>query len=158
MGLFRRQPKAPLEPLPLVLPLPDGSTWPLPGRDSGSFAASTHYEIGSRRAFDADATRLAERLVDTALARLDTGAAPEDAPFLRGVFLAAARTGAGLGLVDRSPAGQLDHDLAGALWQARRSLPAMREDWGLLASWFLLAAHYAARTGPHAVDDLLAVL
>lgn len=149
------------QPLPLSVPRPDGTGWP---QEAGrpSFEASTYYELGSRRAYEPAAHDLAGRLVAGLLPHLTTGATPEDAPYLHKVFLTAARLGAGLGIVEReatsSAPGELDRDIAGALGQARRGLPAMREDWARTATWFLLAGHYLARQEPAACDGVLLAL
>jgi hypothetical protein len=161
MSLFRRR-STPAGPLPLLPPRLDGSTWPDPSEAARSFEASTYHELGGRRAFEPDAHDLAEQLVDAALPRLDTGAAPEDEPFLRKVFLAAARIGVGIGLVEGAMTAadpqSMDRAIAGALWQARKGLPAMQEDWARTGAWFLLAGHYAARTGPSAVASLVTLM
>ncbi|MEX2291441.1 MAG: hypothetical protein WD794_14105 [Mycobacteriales bacterium] len=149
------------QPLPLSLPRPDGTGWP---QEAGgpSFEASTYYELGSRRAYEPVAHDLAGRLVTGLLPHLRTGATPEDEPYLHKVFLTAARIGAGLGIVEHeatsSALGELDRNIAGALDQARRGLPAMREDWARTATWFLLAGHYLARQEPAAYDGVLAAL
>lgn len=159
MRLFRRAP-AP-EPAPLVLPRLTGSGgWPpSPGR---SFEAATCHELGTRRAFEADAHGIGEALLDAALQHLDLHVEPEDQPYLRSVLSAAARTGAGIGLVEldlsRPADGILSAAAAGALWQARGGLPAMPEDRARVAAWFLLAGHYAARCGPSALAPLAEVL
>lgn len=129
---------------------------------TGSFEVQTAFELGQRRAHEPDAHGLAERLVDAALPRLVTGAAPQDAPHLRKTFVTAARLGAGLGLLSSAPPDVVDRRTAGALWQARRSLPGMPAQWSALASWLLLAGHWAARTdvAPHtrAIEQLTAEL
>lgn len=159
MGLFRRRP--PPEPSPLVVPrlAGDGGWPPMTGR---SFEASTHHELGTRRAFDADAHGIGEALLEAALPHLDLRVEADDEPYLRSVLSAAARTGAGIGLVEvdlssPSPA-LLSPAAAGALWQARGGLPSMREEWGRIAAWCLLAGHYAARVGPSALVPLVAAL
>lgn len=133
--------------VPVGLPRPDGGGWPDPAATSGrSFDASTFYEMGLRHAYDPEVHALADRLVTSALPRLATGAGPEDAPHLRKVFLSAARTGAGIGTVERAqvpaPSGEVDRRIAGALGLARRALPAMREDWALTGAWFVLAGRH----------------
>lgn len=163
MGIFSRRPRTPALPLPLVLPRLDGDGgWPDRAAAGRSFEASTYAELGSRRAFEADAHGVGEALVDAALPHLQTGVSEQDEPYLRSVFTAAARTGAGIGLVEagmtRSGPGELDRDIAGALWQARTTLPALREDWARAAAWFLLSGHYAARSGPSALARLVAGL
>lgn len=154
---------APVRALPLAVPRLDGSGWTDPallGRPS--FAASTYAEMGNRRAYEPEAHARADRLVAAALPRLTTGAADDDAPYLRKVFLTAARVGVGLGLVEAeqtgSGPGELDRDVAGALELARRALPTMREDWARTAGWFVLAGHALGRAAPGAQDAALAVL
>lgn len=147
--------------MPLVVPTLSGSGgWPsAPGR---SFASATLHELGTRRAFEADAHGVGEALLDAALPHLDLGVSAEDEPHLRSVLSAAARTGAGIGLVEADlsspPPGVLTADAAAALWQARGGLPGMREDWARVAAWFLLAGHHAARVGPSALVPLAAAL
>lgn len=159
MRLFRRGPAQ--VPLPLVMPRlsGDGGWPPAPGR---SFDASTCHELGTRRAFDADAHGTGEALLEAALPHLDLRVGAEDEPYLRSVLSAAARTGAGIGLVElglASPArDELSAAAAGALWQARGGLPAMPEDRSRVAAWFLLAGHYAARVGPSALAPLVDAL
>lgn len=161
MRIFRSRPRPAVERLPLALPRLDGSGWPsAAGRPS--FEASTYYEMGCRQAYEPPAHELADRLVDAALGRLTTGAAPEDEPYLRKVLLTAARIGAGIGLVERqavSPAPtELDPSVAGALGQARRGLPAMPPEWALLGAWFVLAGHYLARHDPPDLEPALQAL
>jgi hypothetical protein len=157
MGLFRRTPKPPPEPLLLVMPRLDGTGWPdAPGLGRASFEVQTYGELGERRAHDPDALGLAERLLDAVLARLDVEAPAEDAPYVEKTFTVAVRRGAGLGLVERelptAQPGAVDRRIAGALWQARKDLPSMREDWQRVASFLLLAGYWVARTDdpPHA--------
>ena len=156
VGLFRRSRPVP-EPLPLALPRRDGSTW-LGAMAQPSFEASTYYEMATRRAHEPDAHALADRLVEAALPRVSTGASAQDEPYLRNVLRTAALVGAGLGLVDPSPPGQLDPAVAGALGHARRALPAMQPDWALLGAWFLAAGHFLARHGGAARDGALTAL
>ena len=101
MPLFRRKPPR----LPLRMPRMDGSSWPDP-RDveRRSFAALTLYEMGYREAFEAEAATIADRLVDEVLPMFAIDSAPEDAPYLRQVFVSAAQIGAGIGIVDRRTA------------------------------------------------------
>lgn len=164
MPIFRRNRTPPaVDPLPLRLPRLDGTGWP-EGASAArpSFEASTYREMGNRRAYEPAAHDLAGRLVAEVLPRLRTGASAEDEPYLRKVFLTAARVGVGIGLVERegtsSRPGELDRGVAGALGQARRGLPAMREDWARTGTWFLLAGHYLARQEPAAYDDVLQAL
>jgi hypothetical protein len=156
MPLFRRSPKQPEPSLPLARPALDGGGWPdAPGLGRAGFEVQTWSEIGERRAHDPDAIGLAERLLDALLPLLDVGAPPEDAPYVENTFTVAARRGAGLGLLEVTlPEAQpdaVDRRIAGALWQARRDLPRMREDWQRVASYLLLAAYWAARSdsAPH---------
>lgn len=153
MGLFSRRQRPRPEPLPLRQPeLAGDGGWPDRALAGRSFEASTYFELGGRRAFEADAHGIGEALVSAALPLLDTGVQEQDEPYLRSVFLAAARTGAGLGLVEAeltsTGAGSMSRDIASALWRARGQLPAMPEQWSRMASWFLLAGHFAARVGP----------
>lgn len=161
MGLFTRRDRPVPDPLPLRTPRLDGTGWPDPsalGRPS--FASATYYEMATRRAYEPQAHAIADALLAAALPRVSTGATAEDEPYLRKVLLVAARIGAGLGLVDREQlaAGPevLHRDIALALVQARRGLPAMRQDWALVAGWFLLAGHLLARSGPDALPEVLA--
>lgn len=158
MRLFRRRP-----PTELSLPLPqlsgDGGWPPSPGR---TFEAATLHELGTRRAFEADAHGIGDALLEAALPHLDLHVAPEDEPHLRSVLSAAARIGAGIGLVETDlsspPPERLTDAAAGALWQARGGLPRMQEDWARVAAWFLLAGHRAARVGPSALVPLVQAL
>ena len=163
MGIFRRRaPRQAPAPLPLVLPGFDGTGWPdqaVAGRPS--FEASTWYEMGSRRAYDPEAHALADRLVSAVLPRLATGASAEDAPYLAKVLRTAARIGVGIGLVERDGAAgpdEVDPAVVGALGQAQRGLPAMREDWHRTGTWFLLAGHYLARQDVLRQDEAVRAL
>lgn len=164
MRVFARRARpAPLELL-LQVPRPDGSTWvdeSALGRPG--FASSTYLEMGTRQAHEPAAHAWADRLLEAALPRLVTGASPEDAPYLRRTLLVAAQLGAGLGAVDRGlhppPSLVLEPAIATALWQARRGLPAMRDDWALAGAWFLQAGHYLARRDdPTALAEVLGAL
>lgn len=155
MRLFARRPSH----LPIALPRLDGSGWPdqaAVGRPS--FDTSTYYELAVRHAFDPEAHAAADGLVDELLPRIDTAVSAEDEPYLRKVFITAARIGAGLGIVERTLAShdldQVDRSIAGALWEARRKLPAMQPDWARTAGWFLLAGFHLARGGPGVLDRL----
>ena len=148
MGLFTRRPQH----LPLTPPTVDGAGWPEPslvGRPT--FASSTYYELGCRAAFEPQAHEVAERVVDALWPRLSLGVSEEDEPYLRKVFVTAARIGAGVGSVERGLATpdlrSIDRSIAGALLLARRKLPHMREDWKGTAAYFLLAGYYVARAG-----------
>jgi hypothetical protein len=145
--------------LPLALPRLDGTGWPdeaAVGRPS--FDTSTFHELGVRHAFDPEAHAVADRLVDDLLPRVPTGVSAEDEPYLRKAFITAARTGAGLAIVERTlaapDAAMVDRRLVGALWMARRRLPAMQPDWGRIAGFFLLAGYHVARGGPAVVERL----
>lgn len=158
--LFSRRPSH----LPLPAPrLLDGAGWPdetVVGRPS--FDSSSLHELGVRHAYDPEAHAIGSRLVDDVLERVPTGVADQDEPHLRKVYGTAARIGAGLAVVERtlpaSPPGSVDRSLAGALWQARRQLPAMPADQDRTAAWFLLAGFHLGRSGPAAVRELLADL
>jgi hypothetical protein len=157
--VWRRRPRPQPQPVPLALPRLDGSSWP-PTAERPSFEASTYHEWGVRRAHEPDAHALADRLVAAALPLLRTGARAEDAPHLHKVFVTAARIGAGIGLVEgrSAEAAELSPAAAGALGQARRSLPAMPPEWALLGAWFLAAGHFLARHDAVARDAALAAL
>jgi hypothetical protein len=149
--------------VPLGPPGGSGEGWPDPallGRPS--FAARTHLETGTRRAYDPEAHEAAERLVDAALPRLRLAVAGEDAPHLRKVFVSAARVGVGLGLVECGTgvpvAGEVDRDVAAALWLARGGLPPMPADRAAAAAWFLLAGHALGRCAAPERDALAADL
>ena len=155
MRLFARRPRH----LPIALPRIDGSGWPDPSEvGRPSFDTSTYYELAIRHAYDPEAHAAADRLVDELLPRIPTGVSAEDEPYLRKVFTTAARIGAGLGIVDRTLADhdpdQVDRSIAGALWEARRKLPAMQADWARTAGWFLLAGFHLARGGPAVLHRL----
>lgn len=157
MPLFARRSRT---ALPLVLPHPDGSGWPDPGRRS--FDAAAYLELGTRRAYEPEAHAVADRLIELALPRLGVVAAPDDQPYLEKTFTVAARIGAGIGLVDGEQVApgsvELDPAIAGALQLARRGLPAMQDDWARVGGWFLLAGHRLGRCGPDALPELLDVL
>ncbi|CAA9308809.1 MAG: hypothetical protein AVDCRST_MAG07-322 [uncultured Frankineae bacterium] len=160
MPLFARRARPEPAPLRLVVPRLDGTGWPdraVVGRPT--FDAAAYHEMGTRRAYEPEAHAVADTLVPAALERIRTGAGPDDEPYLVKVFVVAARVGTGIGLVDREQAAPgsdvLDRAVAGALWQARRELPAMREDWARTAGWFLLAGHRLGRQGPGALPVLL---
>ena len=157
MPLFARRSRT---ALPLVLPRPDGTGWPDPGRPS--FEASTYFELGKRQAYEPEAHAVADSLVPAALPRMGVLAEPEDRPYLTKTFTVAARIGAGIGLVDREQvaagSSDLDPAIAGALHLARRGLPSMQDDWARAGGWFLLAGHRLGRCGPDALPELLEVL
>jgi hypothetical protein len=156
---FRTRPTS----VPLALPRLDGAGWPdeaALGRPS--FETNTFYELAVRHAYEPESHAVADLLVDEALPHVPTGVTAEDEPYLRKVFITASRIGAGVAIVERTlgpvDAGTADRRIAGALWQARRKLPAMQADWSRYAGWFLLAGYHVARTGPSAVERLLAQL
>jgi len=160
--LLGRRP--PPEPIPLVLPRPDGTGWPdAPGLARAGFDVQTYGQVGERRAADPDALGLAERLLEVLLSVLALHAAEEDVPHVRKTLTVAARRGAGLGLVEREmPSAQdgvVDRRIAGALWLARADLPQRPDDVARAASYLLLAGYWAARTdtAPHvrAAQELL---
>lgn len=159
MPLFRRRPPY----VSLRVPAPGGQGWPsLDDVGRPSFASSTYYEIGCRHAYDDEAHDLAARLVDAVMPHLPTGVDDEDEPYLRKVFVTAARIGAGIGTVERTlptpDARSMDRRIAAALWQARRKLPAMPPAWTDLAAYVMLAGYYLARTDvrrlPALVEEL----
>ena len=157
MPLFARRSRA---ALPLVVPRPDGTDWPEPGR--AGFSASAYLELGTQRAYDPEAHAAADRLLAEALPRMGVVADAEDQPYLAKTFTVAARIGAGIGIVDReqvagSPS-ELDPAIASALVLARRGLPSMQDDWARAGGWFLLAGHRLGRCGPDALPELLDVL
>lgn len=159
MPLFGR--RAAPAPLPLVVPRRDGTGWTAAHAHT-SFEASTHYENGSRQAYEPAVHALADRLLAQVLPAVDTGATAEDAPYLEKVLRTAARIGVGLGRVERestaTPPGELDRGIAGALGLARRGLPAMPPEQERLAAWFLLAGHFLARHDAQQQDAVLRVL
>lgn len=161
MRLFRSRPRPEPERLPLVLPALEGTDWPATSAHP-SFEASTYHEMAVRRAYEPAAHARADRLLDEALPLLRTGASAEDEPYLRKVFLTAARVGVGLGLVEReatrSAPDELDAGIAGALGAARRGLPSMQPEWTRMAAWFLLAGHYLGRQEPDHVEQAAAQL
>ena len=146
--MFRRRPSPPPAPLALELPRLDDLRWP-GGSGRPSFEASTYSEMAHRRAHDPDAHALADRLTAQVLPLLDIRASAEDEPYLHKTLLTAARLGVGLGLVERQATaatpGELDPSIAGAIGTARRTLPAVQEQQGDVAGWFLLAGHWLAR-------------
>ena len=157
MPLFARRSRP---ALPLLLPRPDGSGWPDPGRRS--FDAAAYLELGTRRAYEPEAHAVADLLVPAALPRLRVVADSVDQPYLHRTYTVAARIGAGIGLVDREQVApgstDLDPAIAGALLLARRGLPTMQDDWARVGSWFLLAGHRLGRCGPDALPELLETL
>ena len=163
MRLFRTgRPTLP-DVLELDLPRLDGTGWPdeaVVGRRS--FESATWSELGLRSAYDPEAHAVADLLTEELLPHLGLDVPPEDEPYLRKVLTVAARQGAGLALVERSRAGAggpaVDRRLVGALWQARRGLPAMRPDWSAAAAFVLLAGFHVARTRQAEVPRLLEVL
>lgn len=162
VALFSRRPARP-GLLPVTLPRLDGSGWPDQAEvGRPTFQASTYYELGMRNAFEIEAHAVADRLIEDLLPRVPTGVDAQDEPYLRKVFTTAARVGAGIGMVERGlgpvdPA-LVDRHVAGALWQARRKLPAMQPDWALAAGWFLLAGFHLSRRGLDALPGLAAQL
>jgi hypothetical protein len=163
MRLFRTgRPTLP-EVLELDLPRLDGTGWPdeaVVGRRS--FESATWSELGLRSAYDPQAHAVADLLADELLPHVPLEVAAEDEPYLRKVLSVAARQGAGLALVERGRAGAVgpaaDRRLVGALWQARRGLPAMRPDWSAAAAFLLLAGFHVARTPQADVPRVLAAL
>jgi hypothetical protein len=154
--LFRRRPRY----VPLVVPRLDGTTWPdraTLGRPS--FDALTFYDLGYREAFEPEAHDIADLLVEAVLRRVPARVSAEDEPYLMRVFVNAARIGAGIGIVERKiekPGDQMmDRRVCGALWQARRELPAMQGDWAQVAQYLLLAGYYVARHDPGGIPALV---
>ncbi|HEY5853737.1 MAG TPA: hypothetical protein VIW24_06700 [Aldersonia sp.] len=153
MGLFTRKPRR----IPFDVPRLDD---PVTGR--GSFAARTLYEMGHREAFEPEAHDVADMLLDPVLARVPLDVAADDEPYLRQLFASAAQDGAGIGIVERR-AGEVDEfsvdrDIAGALAEAVDRLPAMPREHRRIATLFVHAGHYVARSGPEAVEVVLAAL
>lgn len=147
MRPIRRRPRL----LPLQLPRLDGSSWPdrrAVGRDS--FAASTLHQLGYREAFSPEAHQITDLLFDEVVPHLRTETAPEDEPYLRGVFAAAAQIGAGIGIAERTVVAHsepgTDRHIAGALWVAADDLPAMPAHQRLAARFLLQCGYYLART------------
>jgi hypothetical protein len=156
---FRSRPRTPPAALPYVRPRLDGTGWPEEsalGRPS--FDTATFAELGQRSAHDPEAHAVADRLVADLLPLVPTGVQAEDEPYLRKTFRTAAQIGAGLGVVERDlgrpDVETIDRRVAGALWQARRRLPAMPPDWSAAAAYFLLAGYAVARSGTQVVDEL----
>ena len=165
MGLFTRWwPQGRPDRVALGRPRLDGGGWPdeeTVGRPS--FEANTYYELATRHAYESEAHALAEELVDSAMPHVPTGTAPEDQPYLRKVFVVAARVGVGIAMVERtfdtSGSDSVDRHIAAALWQGRRKQPAMPPHLAGAAAWFLLAGYWVGRTErtviPVLVDDLV---
>ena len=138
--------------LPLQLPRLDGTSWPdrrKVGRDS--FAASTLYQLGYREAFSPEAHHITDLLLDQVLPLIRTDATPEDEPYQRGVFSAAAQIGAGIGMLERRvvphPEPGTDRQVARALGGRGRPplharAPARRRPLSA-AVWLLPRAHRA---------------
>lgn len=159
MRRIRRQQRV----LPLQLPRLDGTSWPdrrEVGRDS--FAASTLYQLGYREAFSAAAHHITDLVLDQIVPMLETGAAPEDAPHLRGVLSAAVQIGAGIGILEGRvvpPAEEIvDHQVAGALWAAADDLPSMPAHQQQIARFLLQCGYYLARTEEGRIPLLVAAL
>ncbi len=159
MRLIRRRPRL----LPLRLPRMDGTSWPDRG-DVGrdSFAASTLYQLGYREAFSPEAHEITDLLLDQVVPILGTDSAPEDEPYLLGVFSAAAQIGAGIGIVERSVVAQpepgTDRQIAGALWVAADDLPFMAAHQRDVARFLLQCGYYLARTELDRIPLLVAAL
>ena len=154
MGLFTRKPRR----IPFDVPRLDE---PVSGR--GTFAARTLYEMGHREAFEPEAHDVADLLLDPVLARVPLEvAAAADEPYLRQLFASAAQDGAGIGIVERRASEvdefTVDRDIAGALAEAIDRLPAMPPEHRRIATLFVRAGHYVARSGPQAVAVVLAAL
>lgn len=144
---------------PAVLPLPvprlDGSTWP--ARTGPSFAAATLFSLARQEAFTAEAHDVADVVLEEVLPMLDSGAAPEDAAYLRQVCSAAIQTGAGVGLVETrtsAPGDAMTRDAAEVLWLAADDLPAMPTRQREVVRYLLLCGYYLARTGRDRVLDV----
>lgn len=148
------------DPLPLRVPLLDGSTWPTP-REVGrrSFASSALYRMGYGEAFTLEAHDVAEPLLEQVLPRLQVGASPQDEPYLRRMFASAAQIGAGIGIVERRMARHdttgTDPQIAGALLEAADDLPLMARHQREVAVYLLQCGHYLARTGMDRLPTLL---
>jgi hypothetical protein len=159
MLVFRRKPQS----LPLRMPRLDGSPWP-DRRDveRRSFAALTLYQMAYREAFEPEAVIIADRLVETVLPMFPIDSAPEDAPYLRQVFVSAAQIGAGIGIVDRGTAHpnerRIDLEVGRALWEAATELLAMPPEQRRIARYLLAAGHYVARAGFETIPRMLASL
>ena len=159
MRSIRRRPRL----MPLQLPRLDGTSWPdrrEVGRDS--FAASTLYQLGYREAFSPEAHHITDLLLDQVLPLIRTDATPEDEPYQRGVFSAAAQIGAGIGIVERRvvphPDPGTDRQIAGALWVAAGDLPSMPAHQRDVARFLLQCGYYLARTELSRIPLLVAAL
>lgn len=157
--MIRRRPQQ----LPLRVPRLDGTTWPT-RREVGrqSFAASALYEMGYGEAFTPEAHAIAGPLLEQALPRLRSDAAPGDLPYLRRLFSSAAQIGAGIGLVEQREvqhvAETTDRHVAGALLEAGSELPAMPAHQHAVAVYLLHCGYYLARTGVAGLPVLLTQL
>ena len=153
MGLFTRKSRR----IPFDVPRLGE---PVSGR--GTFAARTLYEMGHREAFEPEAHDVADLLIDPVLARVPLEVAAADEPYLRQLFASAAQDGAGIGIVERRAREvdefTVDRDIAGALAEAVDRLPAMPPEHRRIATLFVRAGHYVARSGPEAVAVVLAAL
>lgn len=159
MPLFSRRPRL------LPLSAPRLEEFPQPDAGSGSFAAATIYQTGYREAFEPEAHEVSDLLaevIDAATARAQIVVAAEDEPYLRQVFISAARIGAGIGLVERRGGTvdehHIDRDIEGALREAVGALPSMSPEQHRVARYLLRSGHYVARTGPQVVRQLLTEL
>ena len=149
--------------LPAPLPRLDGTGWWAPAQlGRPTFASRTLHETGLRHAYDPEVPARAELLVAAALGRRSLPVEEQDAKHLRGVLLAAALAGLGIGTAERSrapaPDGQVDVVVAAALEQARDALPQMRTDAAALAAWLLLAGRHLSVAGEAVLPRLLATL
>lgn len=159
MSLIRRKPRL----LPLQFPRLDGTSWP-DRRDVGreSFAASTLYQMGYREAFTPESHDITDLLLDEVLPRVPIDTPPEDEPYLRRVFSAAAQIGAGIGIVERRVAEHdelgTDRQIAGALWVAADDLPSMPPHERAVALYLMQCGYYLARTELARIPLLVAAL
>jgi hypothetical protein len=159
MPLFGRKDRS----LPLRVPRFGGPLWP-DRREFArhSFATQTLYQMARREAFEPQAHAVVDLLVDSVLPLFPLDVAPQDAPYLRQVLLAAAQVGAGIGLVEARTADpgeqSIDRDIGGALWEAASELPALPPEQRRLALYLLQSGHYLARTGPESLPLMLAAL
>jgi hypothetical protein len=168
MPLFRRTPSGAPRRAPAGLPAPfprlDGSSWPdrRAARPRG-FAAGTYYEMARQEAFDPAVHDVTDLVVDHLLPRLDTGAAPEDEAHMRQLCTAAAQLGVGVARVERRAvatdgAGDIDPDIAGALWLAAEDLPTTVPRQREVARYLLLCGYHLGRWGRERLPELVAAL
>lgn len=153
-GSSRERPSS----LELQSPTAAGTAWPatMPGARSG-FGAATAHRLGLNAAFSPEALHAADLITAQLVPLLDFDASAPDLPHVVDLLRSAARTGAGIGIVDgRSSIApdRLSSDAAGALGLAAFDLEPLPTDLRRHVRYVLHAGLWAARRGDTAIEQL----